>query len=97
MRSLQVWRHQDSQIPWQAIEAARVKPHRLEDLLYTGIGRKNIQLRYGTIIVNSLNVWRNTEKMLGVTSKFHKTSPLWNNYNFQSGGKPFVFPSWARK
>ena len=59
IRSFQVWRHQDSQVPWRAIEAARVKPHRLEDLPYTGT---NVQLRYGSIMVNSLNVWRKTEK-----------------------------------
>ena len=97
IRSLQVLRHQDSQVPWRAIEAAHVKPHRLEDLPYTGTGRKNVQLRYGSIIVNSLNVWRKTEKTRDVTRVLHKTSLLWNNFHFQSGGKPFVFRPWAHK
>lgn len=62
-----------------------------------GIGRRNIQLRYGNIVVNSLDVWRITGKMLGVTGVFYKTSPMWNNLYFQSGGEPFVLPPRARK
>ena len=38
IRPLHVWRDRESEVPWQALEAARVKPHRLEDLLYTGRG-----------------------------------------------------------
>ncbi|KAL2081000.1 hypothetical protein ACEWY4_022853 [Coilia grayii] len=97
IRSLQIWRRPDSQVPWRAIEADKVKPHRLEDLLYTGIGLKNMHLKYGSIISNSLNAWRKTEKELDITCLFHKTSPLWNNYRFQSGGAPFVFSPWSQK
>lgn len=97
IRSLQVWRNQESEVPWRAKEAACVKPHRLKDLLYTGMGRRNINLRFGSIITNSINVWKKTEKMMGSTRLLHQTSPLWNNYHFQSGGQPFTFPPWSHK
>ena len=65
IRPLHVWRDRESEVPWRALEAARVKPHRLEDLLYTGRGSRNINLRYGSIITNSIAVWQRVEQMTG--------------------------------
>lgn len=48
IRSLQVWRDKETKVPWRAVEAARVNPHRLEDLLYTGRGiRRRIACAMG--------------------------------------------------
>lgn len=67
---------------------------RLEDLLYTGIGIRNIQLHYGSIITNSLNAWRKTEKALDIT--FISLDITTVDYHFQSGGAPFVFLPWSQ-
>ncbi len=65
--------------PSASIEAARVMPHHLEDSLYTATGCRNISLQFGSIITNSIKVWKKTEKMMGSTCSLYWTSPLWNN------------------
>lgn len=64
IRLLHVWKNQESEFPWRAIGAAHVKPHRLQDLLYTCTGRRN-SLRYESIITSSINIWKKTEMMMG--------------------------------
>lgn len=40
IRSLQVWMDPDSKVPWRCIKEAVVKPHRLQDLLFSGPGHQ---------------------------------------------------------
>ncbi len=89
-------RNQESEVPWWAIEAAceatpsgRLTVHRHRALKH--------QFTMWSIITNSIQVWKKTEKMTGSTRLLHRTSPLLYNYHFQSGGPPFTFPPWLHK
>ena len=74
----------------------QMKPHLLEELLYTGRGQRN-NVRCGGIITNSIAEWEKVEIMMGKTGLFHHISPLWNNYLLQSGREPFKFLPWLNK
>lgn len=52
IRALRVRMDPASKVPWRSIESALVKPHRLQDLLYAGVGRRNLNLRFGCINLN---------------------------------------------
>lgn len=83
----------DSQIAWQAIEASAVLPHRLQDILFTGLSKKVQKFDDNKIVGNSLKIWHDVYKFMGSSSKFTTEPPFWNNHNIQSGRKPFVFKS----
>lgn len=94
IRALHIWMDPSSKVPWRSIEEAMVKPHRLEDLLFTGLGRSNTNLKFGCIIAHSLKVWKEAEKCMGVPLHTGALTPLWHNSRFLIGGKPFHNSHW---
>lgn len=94
LRSLKIWLQVDSQIAWRDMEASVVLPHRLQDILFTGLSKKD--LRSGnTIVCSSLKIWREVCKFMGSSSKFTSESPIWHNHHLQSDNRPFVFKPWS--
>ena len=89
MRALYVWMDQHSRGPWRCIEESLAKPHRLQDLLFTGNGRINRNSSLGCIMSNSLTIWRKVERFMGVPLQICLQTPLWNNCKILIGGKPF--------
>ncbi|XDV17743.1 hypothetical protein PO909_023562, partial [Leuciscus waleckii] len=89
-----IWLQVDSQIAWRDVEASAVLPHRLQDILFTGLSKKD--LRFGnTIVYNSLKIWHEVCKFMGSSSKFTSESTIWHNHNLQSDNRPFVFKPWS--
>lgn len=62
----------------------------------TGIwGHRDLQLRFESIVCNSLKVWNAVEIYLGNPFKCHTSTLNWNNYHLQSLKKPFLNVSWS--
>ncbi|MGH0152834.1 UNVERIFIED_CONTAM: hypothetical protein FKN15_059299 [Acipenser sinensis] len=70
MKALKTWLDYNSLVPWRQIEERLVKPHRLQDLPYSGIKLKTATLRFGPIISNSLRIWSTIEKHIGYSFFF---------------------------
>ncbi len=77
------------------IEADKVKPNRLQDILFTGTGKKGDNYKFGPVVTNSIKIWKTVERRIGGPFKFCNSTPLWQNFNFVCGGRPFVQPSWS--
>ncbi len=45
--------------------------------------------------VNSIKIWKTVERRIGGPLKFCNSTPLWHNFNFVCGNRPFVQPSWS--
>lgn len=97
LQALRNWIDADSKVPWRSIEAGLVSPIRLQDLLFSGVGRRNSVHRFGCIINNALKVWKAAERLLGDPIRFCSSTPLWNNFNLMSGNKPFRNQSWSSR
>ncbi len=50
LKALHNWVDPQSTVSWRVIEADRVKPNRLQDILFTGTGKKGI-------IINLVRLW----------------------------------------
>ncbi len=77
------------------IEADKVKPNRLQDILFTGTGKKGDNYKFGPVVANSIKIWKTVERRIGGPFKFCNRTPLWHNFNFVCGNCPFVQPSWS--
>ncbi len=77
------------------IEADKVKPNRLQDILFTGTGKKGDNYKFGPVVANSIKIWKTVERRIGGPFKFCNSTPLWHNFNFVCGNRPFVQPSWS--
>ncbi len=77
------------------IEADKVKPNRLQDILFTGTGKKGDNYKFGPVVANSIKIWKTVERQIGGPFKFCNSTPLWHNFNFVCGNRPFVQPSWS--
>ncbi len=77
------------------IEADKVKPNRLQDILFTGTGKKGDNYKFGPVVANSIKIWKTVERRIGGPFKFCNSTPLWHNLNFVCGNRPFVQPSWS--
>ncbi len=77
------------------IEADKVKPNRLQDILFTGTGKKGDNYKFGPVVANSIKIWKTVERRIGGPFKFCNSTPLWHNFNFVCGNHPFVQPSWS--
>ncbi len=75
------------------IEADKVKPNRLQDILFTGTGKKGDNYKFGPVVANSIKIWKTVECRIGGPFKFCNSTPLWYNFNFVCGNHPFVQPS----
>ncbi len=79
----------------RVIEADKVKPNRLQDILFTGTGKKGDNYKFGPVVANSIKIWKTVERRIGGPFKFCNSTPLWHNFNFVCGNRPFVQPSWS--
>ncbi len=43
-----------STVSWRVIEADKVKPNRLQDILFTGTGKKGDNYKFGPVVANSI-------------------------------------------
>ncbi len=77
------------------IEADKVKPNRLQDIVFTGTGKKGDNYKFGPVVANSIQIWKTVERRIGGPFKFCNSTPLWHNFNFVCGNRPFVQPSWS--
>ncbi len=48
------------------IEADKVKPNRLQDILFTGTGKKGDNYKCGPVVANSIKIWKTALKAYGV-------------------------------
>ncbi len=46
-------------------------------------------------MANSIKIWKTVERRIGGPFKFWNSTPLWHNFNFVCGNRPFVQPSWS--
>ncbi len=89
------WVDPQSTVSWRVIEADKVKPNRLQDILFTGTGKKGDNYKFGPVVANSIKIWKTVERRIGGPFKFCNSTPLWPNFNFVCGNRPFVQPSWS--
>ncbi len=47
------------------IEADKVKPNRLQDILFTGTGKKRDNYKFGPVVANSIKIWKTVERWIG--------------------------------
>lgn len=53
-----------SKVSWRVIEADKVKPHRLQDILFPGTGNKNDKYEFGLVVANSVRIWKRDFQIL---------------------------------
>ncbi len=95
LKALHNWIDPQSTVSWRVIEADKVKPNRLQDILLTGTGKKGDNYKFGPVVANSIKIWKTVERRIGGPFKFCNSTPLWHNFNFVCGNRPFVQPSWS--
>ncbi len=71
------------------------KPNGLQDILFTGTRKKGDNYKFGPVVANSIKIWKTVERRIGGPFKFCNSTPLWHNFNFVCGNRPFVQPSWS--
>ncbi len=69
----------------ELIEADKVKPNRLQDIIFTGTGKKRDNYKFGPVVANSIKIWKTVERRIGGPFKFCNSTPLWHNFNFVCG------------
>ncbi len=42
-----------------------VKPNRLQDILFTGTGKKGDNYKFGPVVANSIKIWKKVERQIG--------------------------------
>ncbi len=95
LKALHNWVDPQSTVSRRVIEADKVKPNRLQDILFTGTGKKGDNYKFGPVVANSIKIWKTVERLIGGPFKFCNSTPLWHNFNFVCGNRPFVQPSWS--
>ncbi len=95
LKALHNWVDPQSTVSWRVIEADKVKPNRLQDILFTGTGKKGNNYKFGPVVANSIKIWKTVERRIGGPFKFCNSTPLWHNFNFVCGNRPFIQPSWS--
>ncbi len=95
LKALHNWVDPQSTVSWRVIEPDKIKPNRLQDILFTGTGKKGDNYNFGPVAANSIKIWKTVECRIGGPFKFCNSTPLWHNFNFVCGNRPFVQPSWS--
>ncbi len=65
LKALHNWVDPQSTVSWRVIEADKVKPNRLQDILFTGTGKKGDNCKFGPVVVNSIKIWKTIERRIG--------------------------------
>ncbi len=79
LKALHNWVDPQSTVSWRVIEADKVKPNRLQDILFTGTGKKGDNYKFGPVVANSIKIWKTVERRIGGPFKFCNSTPLWHN------------------
>ncbi len=58
LKALHNWVDPQSTVSWRVIEADKVKPNRLQDILFTGTGKKGDNYKFGPVVANSIKIWK---------------------------------------
>uniref|UniRef100_A0A8C1GVL0 Reverse transcriptase domain-containing protein n=1 Tax=Cyprinus carpio TaxID=7962 RepID=A0A8C1GVL0_CYPCA len=95
LRSLSIWFDTASCVSWRSIEENIVKPHRLQDLIYSNISIKQSKVKFGSIITELISTWNAAEKYCRISPNWYLQSPIFFNSHLQLGGRPIYFSSWA--
>ncbi len=66
------------------ISTVKMIPNRLGD-----------NYKFAPVVANSIKIWKTVERRIGGPFKFCNSTPLWHNFNFVCGNRPFVQPSWS--
>ncbi len=56
LKALHNWVDPQSTVSWRVIEADKVKPNRLQDILFTGTGKKGDNYKFGPVVANSIKI-----------------------------------------
>ncbi len=67
LKALHNWVDPQSTVSWRVIEADKVKPNRLQDILFTGTGDN---YKFGPVVANSIKIWKTVERRIGGPFKF---------------------------
>lgn len=97
LRPLSVWFNSDASVSWKVIEENLSQPYRLQDLVYSSIPPKKAKLQLGPIISYLLRTCHTVMNHANVDLKWHKHSPVFNNFSLLIGKKPLSFPLWWNK
>ncbi len=80
LKALHNWVDPQSTVSWRVIKADKVKPNRLQDILFTGTGKKGDNYKFGPVVANSIKIWKTVERRIGGPFKFCNSTPLWHIY-----------------
>lgn len=97
LRALKIWLDPLATAPWKGIEQQIIHPVRMEDLAFACASLKKCLLSYGPIITNTISNFRDAERLLCYTNKWHRHTPLWHNSHLMSGNKPFTCKMWTER
>ncbi len=87
LKALHNWVDPQSTVSWRVIEADKVKQIDFKIFYLLAQEKKGI-------IINLVRLWLTLLKS-GKRLKFCNSTPLWHNFNFVCGNRPFVQPSWS--
>ena len=91
------WLDPQIQLSWRPIEEHLASPHRLKDLIHSGLSIKCSKLKLGPIMSFLLTVWHSVERVTGSMLKWHAQSPIFHNYSLLTGRVPFSFREWSER
>ena len=91
------WLTPSAQVAWRSLEENLVKPHRLQDLIYSNIPIKTCKSKFGSLISHLVATWRTVVSHSSTHLKFHPHLPLFNNFSLCLGGQLISFPQWSDK
>uniref|UniRef100_A0A9J8DJL7 Uncharacterized protein n=1 Tax=Cyprinus carpio carpio TaxID=630221 RepID=A0A9J8DJL7_CYPCA len=57
LATLHTWVSPQSKVSWRVIEADKVRPHRLQDILFAGTGNKNDKYKFGSVVAKNVVCW----------------------------------------
>ncbi len=57
--------------------------------------KKGDNYKFGPVVANSIKIWKTVERWIGGPFEFCNSTPLWHNFNFVCGNRPFVQPYWS--
>ncbi len=64
-------------------------------IFYLLAQKKGDNYKFGPVVANSIKICKTVERRIGGPFKFCNSTPLWHNFNFVCGNRPFVQPSWS--
>ena len=96
LRALRTWLDPQAPVAWRLLEEGMVRPHRLQDLIYSDIPLKSCASKFGPIISHLISTFRTIESHTNTHLKFHSYLPLFQNYAIRVEGRPISFPQWKK-